>query len=316
MSPSFPKPRIVIICGPTAIGKTTAGIAAAERFGGQIISADSMQIYRRMNIGTAKPTQSEQDRIVHHLIDIVDPQEPFDAAQYSQLARRKVTELIAQGIAPFVVGGTGLYIKALTHGIFTAEAPDPSVRKRLQDQIKTEGTDNLYQQLQHKDPETAARIHPNDTYRIVRALEMIESTGNSMTQLQHQHRFNDQPFMALKIGLQMERAKLYGRINRRVDLMIQEGLLAEVESLLETGCQSSLKSMQSIGYRHMVDYIEKRMSWEEAVRTLKRDTRRYAKRQLTWFRADPEIMWTESQNFQGVYPQIESFLRGPSRLHM
>ena len=308
MSNEPDNPRIVIICGPTAIGKTTTGIEAAEKFDGQIISADSMQIYRHMHIGTAKPTPSEQGRIVHHLIDIIDPQESFDAAQYSRLARLKIKKLTEKRLIPFIVGGTGLYIKALTRGIFSVGSLKPSVRKHLLAQIEAQGLGHVYDRLQRLDPDAAARIHPNDTYRIVRALEIIETTGNSMTTLQHQHGFKDQPFKTLKIGLRMEREKLYDRINRRVDLMIQEGLLHEVKSLIEMGYTPKLKSMQSIGYRHMVEFIENRLSWEEAVRTLKRDTRRYAKRQMTWFRTDSEINWVEPQNVPDLYPQIEAFL--------
>jgi len=302
------KPKLVIICGPTGIGKTSTGIAACQRFGGEIVSADSMQVYRYMDIGTAKPTQAEQRAARHHLIDIVDPDEPFDAAQFSKMARSAANKLVADGSVPFVVGGTGLYIKALLYGIFQSESPPDKVRQRIKADAARLGPAALHKRLQQVDPATAQRLHPNDTYRIIRALEMFETSGKSISEHHDRHGFNEIPYETFKIGLKIDRELLYDRINSRVDGMITAGLQQEVENLMARGYGAELKSMQSLGYRHMVDYLQGRMDWQEAVRTLKRDTRRFAKRQFTWFKADPEVMWTAPDRVEDLYPQIDAFL--------
>jgi len=302
------KPKIIIICGPTALGKTAIAISLAETFNGEIVGADSMQVYKYMDIGTAKPTHDEQSRVTHHMIDIVVPDEHFDTKAYARLAREKVTKLNSRGITPFIVGGTGLYIKALLHGLFEAGESDPLIRSRLKEEVKIYGSAFLYKRLSRKDHDTAKKIHPNDAYRIIRALEVHESTGKTMAQLHREHSFKDNPFDFLKIGLHINRDILYDRINRRVDAMIDTGFVGEVTGLLEMGYASNLKSMQSIGYRHMVDFIQGRYEWNETVRTLKRDTRRYAKRQLTWFKADSDIIWTEPRQLSEIRSRIEKFL--------
>ncbi len=301
------KPKIIIICGPTAIGKTTVAIDLAQDFEGQIIGADSMQVYKYMDIGTAKPTAEEQGRVLHHMVDIVEPDEPFDAAQYAEWARAKIIALDQQKITPFVVGGTGLYIKALVYGLFDEKVSDPKVRARLKAEAEARGIEYLYERLSRMDPATAARLHPNDSYRILRALEVVATTGQAISVHHQKHGFLEQPFEILKIGLNIDRTLLYERINRRVDAMIAAGFLQEVKDLLARGYSADLKSMQSIGYRHMVDFIDGRFSWEECVRTLKRDHRRYAKRQLTWFGADPEIIWKEPGQVQEIQLLIEDF---------
>jgi tRNA dimethylallyltransferase len=303
------KPKIIIICGPTGIGKTAVAIELAEKLGGEIISADSMQIYRYMDIGTAKPTAEEQGRIPHHMIDIVDPDEDFDAVGFAQMAREKLMQLHQKGALPVVAGGTGLYIKALLQGLFHSNPVDPAIRERLNKEAAENGSSGLYERLQRVDPDTADRLHPNDAYRIIRALETIESTGRSISDHHQQHGFKDEPFNALKVGLQMDRQMLYDRIERRVDLMVEAGLVAEVKDLLGKGYSGDLKSMQSIGYRHMVDYIEGRLSWDESVRTLKRDTRRFAKRQFTWFGADPQIKWYEPDQLNEIIGLAQGFSR-------
>ena len=303
------KPKIIIICGPTALGKTATAMGLADTFNGEIVGDDSMQVYKYMDIGTAKPTRDEQSRVTHHMIDIVVPDEHFDTKAYARLAREKVMELNSQGITPFIVGGTGLYIKALVHGLFEAGASDPRIRNRLKEEAQIYGSAFLHQRLSRKDPDTAKKIHPNDAYRIIRALEVYESTGKTMTQLHREHSFKDNPFDFLKIGLHINRDILYDRINRRVDAMIDTGLVGEVTGLLEMGCASHLKSMQSIGYRHMVDFIQGRCEWNETVRTLKQDTRRYAKRQLTWFKADPDLIWAEPEQVSEIRDLIKKFLQ-------
>jgi tRNA dimethylallyltransferase len=259
-----------------------------------------MQIYKFMDIGTAKPTTEERARVVHHLVDFITPDQSFDAAQYAAAARAKIIELDQQHTTPIVVGGTGLYIKALLYGLFDERVSDPKIRDRLKSEAGEHGIRFLYERLCRLDPETANKLHPNDAYRILRALEVIEATGQTISEHHQKHGFFDRPFESLKIGLNMDRAILYERINRRVDAMISAGFLDEVKSLLARGYSANLKPMQSIGYRHMVDYIEDRLCWEECIRTLKRDHRRYAKRQLTWFRADPEIIWKEPQQVEAL----------------
>ena len=308
MNSATARPKIIIICGPTGIGKTAVAIVLAQHFNGQIIGADSMQVYKHMDIGTAKPTAEEKTCVVHHMIDIVEPDESFDAAQFSERARAKIFELSRQNIVPFVVGGTGLYIKTLLYGLFNAHVFDPEVRERLKAEADTQGIEFLYERLRGLDPDTAKRLHPNDTYRIFRALEVVESTGQAISKHHKNHGFLEQPFASLKIGLSMDRAVLYERINTRVDAMISAGFLDEVKGLLARGYSVDHKPMQSIGYRHLVDYIEGRLSWEECVRTLKRDHRRYAKRQLTWFGADAEIIWKEPAQLNEMTDLINNFL--------
>ena len=308
------KPPIVVICGPTGVGKTSVGIEMATAFQGEIVSADSMQVYRYMDIGTAKPTPAEQSRAPHHMIDIVDPDQPFDAARYTSEARRLIKRLHIRSLLPFVVGGTGLYIKALTRGLFEGGEGHPEARKRLHDEIAACGIEHLHHRLGRCDPETAQKIHPHDTYRIMRALEIFETTQQPISLHQKTHRFSESRYDVLKIGLTMDKALLYDRINHRVDAMLADGLQNEVESLLARGYARDLKSMQSIGYRHMVDLISERISREEAVRTLKRDTRRYAKRQLTWFRSDQEIVWVPPHEKADIRRIVADYIQTPDWL--
>jgi len=302
------KPKVIVICGPTGIGKTAIGIELAGTFGGEIISADSMQIYRHMDIGTAKPTPGELAQITHHMIDIVNPDEDYDAVQFSKQARDRIVKIVNRGLIPFIVGGTGLYIKALLYGLFQSEPLDPKIRNRLKQELKQGGSSVLYERLERIDPETAGRLHPNDSYRIIRALETIESSGKSISKHHQNHGFEDEPFNALKIGLRINREKLYERIDQRVDLMIQVGLVEEVKKLLDMGYSAELKSMQSIGYRHVVEFLEEKLPWNECVRTLKRDTRRFAKRQFTWFGADQAIYWQAPAQLKDITSLVGKFL--------
>jgi tRNA dimethylallyltransferase len=298
-----------VICGPTAAGKTATGIEMARAIGGEIVSADSMQVYRYMDIGTAKPTAAEQAEIRHHLIDVVDPDEPFDAAAYMALGRQVLAELFRRGKTPVVVGGTGLYIKALLYGLFSSDARDPAVRARLRAEAEAGDAAALHARLEQCDPQTAARLHPNDAVRILRALEVFEVTGRPISELQREHRFGDTPFRALLIGLFIGREALYRRIDRRVDAMLAAGLEDEVRALLAKGYGPELKSMHSIGYSHMVALIAGSADREECLRTLKRDTRRFAKRQMTWFRAYPEIRWAAPEHPQEIIRLATAFLR-------
>lgn len=306
--PEVDRPRVIVICGPTAAGKTAVGIEVARALGGEIVSADSMQVYRHMDIGTAKPTAEEQAAVRHHLIDVVEPDEPFDAAAYMAGGRRALADLRQRDRVPVVVGGTGLYIKALLHGLFQADARDPDVRARLRAEAEALGTAALHARLAQHDPPTAARLHPNDALRILRALEVLTVTGRPISELQREHRFGDAPFQALKVGLALDREALYRRIDRRVEAMLAAGLEDEVRTLLSRGYGPQLKPMQSIGYSHLTAYIAGRVSLAECLRTLQRDTRRFAKRQLTWFRADPEVVWMAPDRPADLIRKAEAFL--------
>jgi len=301
-------PHVVVVCGPTGIGKTRTAIDLSRRFGGEIVGADSMQIYRSMDIGTAKPTAAEQACVTHHMVDVVDPDVPYDAARYARDAGKVVRDLHQRGLVPVVAGGTGLYIKALIYGLFDSRPPDPEYRRQLEQAADVHGTAYLHARLTDCDPAAAAGIHKNDRFRIIRALETFRATGRPISALQQEHRFTRPRFAAFKIGLTMPRQALYERIDRRVDQMVAEGLLEEVRSLLDRGYPAGLKSMQSIGYRHMADYLQGSVPWKETLRLLKRDTRRYAKRQFTWFRADPDIVWTAPEDVDSLAPAVETFL--------
>lgn len=302
------KPKVIVICGPTGVGKTSAAIGIAKEFNGEIINADSMQIYKHMDIGTAKPTHKEQACVKHHMIDIINPDEPFDAAKFAEMARKIIARLYKRNITPFIVGGTGFYIKALLYGLFQAEPVDPDFRLRLKNEAEIDGAAFLHKRLKKYDPDAAEKIHPNDTYRIIRALEILEATGKTISEYHQEHRFTDNPFEVLIIGLHMNREVLYDRINRRVDIMISAGLLDEVKKLVSMGYTEDLKPMQSIGYRHMIDFIKDRISWDDTLQTFKRDTRRYAKRQFTWFKAKPDILWTEPKELTEMCRLIKNFL--------
>jgi tRNA dimethylallyltransferase len=306
--PRKEKNRIIIVCGPTAVGKTRFAIDLACTVDAEIIGADSMQIYRYMDIGTAKPTAEERARVPHHLVDFCDPSESFDAAAYARMARETVDRILKKGRVPLVAGGTGLYIKGLLGGLFQGPSPDPDIRKRLREEAHRFGAPALYQRLAGVDPETARRLHPNDTFRVVRALEVLESTGEPISRRQDRHRFGDAPYQALRLGLFLERDVLYRRIDRRCDAMLEGGLVKEVRELLDRGYSPALKPMQSIGYRHVIDFLQGRVDMTETRRLFRRDTRRYAKRQLTWFRADPEITWLQPTEHDTAADMARRFL--------
>ncbi len=302
------KPAVVIVCGPTGVGKTAAAIRLANTFGGEIVGADSMQIYQQMNIGTAKPTAEEQAAARHHMIDIVPPSAAFDAARYAEMARNIIVDLHRKGKLPIVAGGTGFYVKALTRGLFETLPEDKALRRRLREEAGQHGPGAMLERLRACDPESAQRLHPNDTYRILRALEVFMATGRPLSEHHRRHRFREQPFRTCTIGLTLAREVLYDRINRRVDRMLAEGLVDEVRQLLAAGHASSLKSMGAIGYRHMTDFIQGRLSLEEAVRTMKRDTRRYAKRQLAWFQAESDVHWRTPDQMEEMLTLVKNFL--------
>lgn len=302
--------KVVIIAGPTASGKSSLGVELALSLGGEIINADSMQVYRGMDVGTAKPTLEEQKGIPHHLLDVVDPDEDFSAATFRSMALALVREICSRGKICLVVGGTGLYIKALLGGLLRSPPADPRLRETLRLECENHGSTRLYERLKLLDPESASKVHPNDKVRIIRSLEIIHLTNRRPSELSREHGFRDRALGALKLCLKINREELYHRINRRSAAMLRAGLVGETESLLSKGYSSQLKPMKSIGYRHIVKYLEGTWSLAEATRNLQRDTRRYAKRQLTWFRADPEFTWISPDDFDLASKKIRGFLVG------
>lgn len=301
------KTKIIVITGPTAIGKSSLAIDLSESFNGEIVNADSMQVYREMDIGTAKPTIEEMGKIPHHLIDVVNPPEEFNAAKYTELAFPVIEQIASSMKVCFVVGGTGLYIKALLQGLLFCPSGDSVIRKELQNKYEETGLESLYKKLKEQDPEWANKIHPNDKLRIIRALEIIELTKEPVTSLAEKQKSEHIPLGALKICLHMDRERLYHRINKRCDQMIKNGLIEETEALLSR-YQVDLKPMQSIGYRHMINLIQGKWGFEQTVQRFQTDTRRYAKRQLTWFRADNEMNWHEKTEIAVIKEKITKFI--------
>jgi tRNA dimethylallyltransferase len=281
------------------------------RFQGEIVNADSMQVYRHMDVGTAKPSALERQRVLHHLLDVVDPDQEFNAALYRSLAIPVIRDLLSRGKVCFVVGGTGLYIKTLLGGLLRCPPADHDLRERLRTQAEEQGIESLYHRLKVLDPASAEKIHAHDRVRVLRALEIIELTQKPFSALVQDHGFQESPFRALKICLQIDRKELYHRINERSLLMVEKGLVEETEGLLARGFSPDLKPMKSLGYRHAVRHLEGRCDREEMVRQLQADTRRYAKRQMTWFRADPSVAWIDPQRKEDLVETIASFIHNP-----
>ena len=285
---------LLVIVGPTAVGKTSLSIQLARQLRGEIISADSMQVYRYLDIGTAKPTPDDQKEAPHHLIDVVNPDQRFTVYDYQKLAQEAILQVHEQSKLPILTGGTGLYIKAvLDQYAFTNKQSNLHMRKELQKEAQKKGKEHLYARLEIIDPEAARKIHPNDLRRVIRALEYYQVTGEPISQQWKLTQEKESPYQAIMLGLNMPRPSLYERIEKRVDQMIAEGLIEEVKGLLRAGYSKNLKPLQSLGYRHMINFLEGKWDLDEAVYYFKRDTRNYAKRQLTWFRADKSIHWYE-----------------------
>lgn len=285
---------LIVIVGPTAVGKTGLSIELARKIGAEIVSADSMQIYKHMDIGTAKPTLEEQKGIRHYLMDEILPDEEFSVARYKEMADGYIREIRAKGKLPMMVGGTGLYVNTVVDNIrFSQTICDWDYRNELNEIARKKGNGYLHDMLESVDPEAAKKLHPNDIRRVIRALEVYKYTGLPITKHQEESRKEPTPYHTALIGLTMEREKLYSRINERVDLMLQQGLVAEVEKLTHMGYHREATAMQGLGYKEMISYLCGESTLEEAVEILKRDTRRYAKRQLTWFRKDERIYWID-----------------------
>lgn len=288
--------RLLVICGPTASGKTGLAIDLAERFGGEIIGADSMQVYKGMDIGTAKPTISEMRGIPHHLIDFLEPHEDFSVAAYVALAKKHIADITARGRLPVVCGGTGLYISSLVDNIgFDEIETDPKLREHLKQLADEQGAEALHKQLIDCDPQLAAKLHPNNLGRVIRALEVFELTGKTMTELQANSRQQPSEYDLCMLGIRYnDRQKLYDRIDRRVDLMLENGLLDEAKPLFDAGFGGT--AAQAIGYKELQTYLAGGETLAEAAGSIKRETRRYAKRQLTWLRRDARIQWLNADD--------------------
>lgn len=302
------KQKLVVITGPTATGKSALAIDLALELDGEILSADSMQVYRGMDIGTAKTPFDERKGIPHYMMDVVDPDEEFNASIFRSLSLPILAEIQSRGKVALVVGGTGLYIKVLLGGLLYCPNPDPELRSELKNLCDQEGSQVLHGQLQMLDPETAEKIHPHDAIRIIRALEIIHAANDRLSSIRRKHAFKDNPFDVMKICLEMKREDLYNRINKRCLHMVENGLIEEVEGLFEKGYASQLRPMQSIGYRHAANLLEGTWDLEKTVSQFQIDTRRYAKRQLTWFRADPEMIWQEPDAQTETLEKIRGFL--------
>ena len=298
MSENKKKPMI-ILTGPTAVGKTDLSIQLAKAMNGEIISADSMQVYRHMDIGSAKVTPEEMDGVPHHLIDVLEPEEEFNVVVFQKLAKEALTGIYERGHIPIIVGGTGFYIQALLYDIdFTENDGDTAIRRELEKLAQTQGTGCLHQMLQEIDPESAAAIHQNNVKRVIRAIEFYRQTGKKISLHNEQEREKQSPYQFLYYVLDTDRKTLYERIDRRVDLMMEHGLVDEVKHLADMGCTRDMVSMQGLGYKEILDYLSGEIPLEEAVYILKRDTRHFAKRQITWFKRERDVRWLELEQFQ------------------
>lgn len=307
------KPKLLVLIGPTAVGKTKMSIEIAKEFGCEIISGDSMQVYRGMDIGTAKISVEEMKGVPHHLIDIHEPDHPYSVAEFQEQSQRLITEITQRGKLPFIVGGTGLYVESVCYGYqFSKTGADEVFREAQFRYANEHGAEALHQRLAEVDPETAERLHPNDLRRVVRALEVFHMTGVPLSaQLAPQTK--QSPYDLCLVGLTMDRQMLYNRIEERIDLMLSQGLVDEVVALMDKGFAPGLVSMQGLGYKEIVSYLSGEFSYEEAVVLLKRDTRRFAKRQLSWFRHMKDIEWvdvTDSGNFSANYQKIRAIIAG------
>jgi len=307
------KPQVIAVSGATASGKSDLALKLAKELDGEIICMDSMQIYRRMDIGTAKPTQEEQAMIPHHMVDIIEPTESYAVADYAVAAEQIVEKIASRDKQPILVGGTGLYLKALMHGLSLGNASgDEKIRERLYGIAdEPNGKFRLHQQLSEVDPVSAAKFHPNDIRRVIRALEVYELTGTPISQQKQEE--TERPFQILPLAIDMPRDVLYARLEKRVHLMMKQGLLQEVKNLLESGVTPQMQSMQGIGYKELIPVVQGTQTLETAVWQLILNTRHYAKRQGTWLRTEPRTIWISEEperRFDAAMRHIEAFRKG------
>ncbi|GFO61821.1 tRNA dimethylallyltransferase [Geomonas silvestris] len=298
------KIKLLVVAGPTGSGKSALALRLAESVGAEIVNADSMQIYRGLDIGTAKPSAEELARVPHHLVSFVSPEANFSASDFRREAAAVIEDIQRRGRKVIVVGGTGLYIRALLEGLVDSPEGDPVLRR----QFEGRSGEELLQQLGEVDPETAARLHPNDRVRIVRALEVFAQTGRPISAFRSEHGFAERHYESMKIAIRVEREELYRRLNLRVDQMLRDGLVAEVAGLLTAGYSRELKALRSIGYKEIAAHLVGELALDEAVELIKRDTRRYAKRQMTWFSRENDIYWLEyPESFATIQEHVIEF---------
>ncbi|MCR8641620.1 tRNA (adenosine(37)-N6)-dimethylallyltransferase MiaA [Paenibacillus sp. N1-5-1-14] len=307
------KPLLLVLVGPTAVGKTNLSLTLAEQHQCEIISGDSMQVYRGMDIGTAKASMEERARITHHMIDTHHPDDPFSVAEFQERVRTLIPEIHSRGKLPFIVGGTGLYVESVCYNYQFSEAnSDEDLRQQLDAFAILHGDQALHDQLREVDPASAERLHPNDRRRIIRAIEVFRVTGTKLSE-QLANQTKESPYNLCIVGLTMDRALLYKRIEERIDIMIEQGLVDEVKRLIDEGCNPDSVAMKGLGYKEIIGYLRGEYSYEGAVELLKRDTRRFAKRQLSWFRHMKDIQWvdvTETTNFSAHLANINDIITG------
>ena len=305
------KKKLIILTGPTAVGKTSLSIHLAKKLNGEIISADSMQVYHYMNIGSAKIMPEEMEGVPHHLVDVLDPKDAFDVYTFQQLAKKALDEIYGKGKVPIIVGGTGFYIQALLYDIdFTtsSEEEEGLLRKELEELGVTKGATYLHDRLRNLDEESANQIHPNNMKRVIRAIEYCETTGNKFSEHNEEQRQKESPYDFSYFVLNDERSVLYERIEKRVDIMVEQGLVEEVRSLKEMGLSREFVSMQGLGYKEILDYLDGKITLEEAIYLIKRDTRHFAKRQLTWFRREKDVIWVNKDQFNRDEDRILEYM--------
>lgn len=299
---------LICIVGPTAVGKTEIAIRLAQHLDAEIVSLDSRQIYREMDIGTAKPTLYQRQAVPHHLIDCVGVDQPFSVAEYQRLADVAITEIRDRGKRTMAVGGAGLYFRGIIDGLFDGPGADAQIRAKLQQEAAKHGNAVLHDRLRQCDPEAANRVHPNNLVRIIRALEVYELTGKPISVLQRQWKMNKPRYPFRVFGLNMPREMLYQRIEDRVNRMVEAGLIEEIKGLLNQGYPRNCVAMQSFGYKELIDYLDGMRTLDEAIALLKQNTRRFAKRQLTWFRNDPRIEWLDISQFSSMEGIVDNLL--------
>ncbi len=303
------KKPLIILTGPTAVGKTKLSIALAKAVNGEIISADSMQVYKHMDIGTAKIMPEEMDGVPHHLVDVLSPMEDFNIVLFQQMAKKAMEEIYAKGKIPVLVGGTGFYIQAVLYDIdFTESEEDSPYREELWELSRKEGEEVLHNMLKECDPKAAQEIHMNNVKRVIRALEFYKTTGTKISEHNEEQRSKESPYEFLYLVLNQDRAVLYERIEKRIDIMVNQGLIEEVQKLKDMGCHKDMVSMKGLGYKEILAYLEGETTLEEAIEILKRDTRRFAKRQLTWFRREKEPVWIDKGQYESEELILEEIL--------